>query len=107
MAGYGSYTVGRYITVDLLTYTYTAEEGHQRRIELAHKVWARVENITRAEYFEAERAGIRPELCLSVRAHLYRGQAGVRIPSGSESEPLEVYRTYTDSGRTSLFLRRR
>lgn len=64
--------------------------GVAKKKRTARRVYCKVESVTRAEFFEAGRAGLNPEFRMTMFAGDYLGETVV----GYKGKMYAVYRTY-------------
>lgn len=75
----------------LINVSYTTDEiGNDRESTVEADVFCEVTSASRAEFFSAAQAGLRPEYKFKIWAHEYGGQTKVRY-DGLE---FEIYRTF-------------
>ena len=78
-------------TITLIGETVTADSsGVERSTPTSRTIFAQVDNITRAEFFEAGRAGLNPQFKFVVFAGDYEGETIVKY----NGKRYAVYRTY-------------
>lgn len=81
--------------IDLIDAVYSKDEyGVPKTAESARQVFARVESVTRAEFFGGGRNGLNPEFKFLVFAGDYRGERTI-IYKGFR---YGIYRTYRGGG---------
>lgn len=77
--------------ITLLTTTYTSDAIGQRRAEKkATRIYCQVDSVSRAEWHDAGRNGIRPEFVFTVLAAEYNGELEIEY----NGKAYAVYRTY-------------
>lgn len=75
----------------LICANYTADEiGNDRESTVETDVFCEVASASRAEFFSAAQAGLRPEYKFKIWAHEYGGQTKVRY----DGREFEIYRTF-------------
>lgn len=90
--------------VKLISEEYTFDEiGRQISQRTEKEVFARVESVSRSEFFNAGQAGLKPEYKVTVWTDEYGGELLVEY----NEVVYAVYRTYLDKDRTELYLRRK
>lgn len=84
-------------TVQLITTTYERDElGQPIPVETARTVFCNLGSITRAEWFEAGRNGMKPQYKLTMFRYDYQGEP-VAVLAGKR---YGIYRTYLGRGDT-------
>ena len=68
----------------------TDEIGNDRESTVETDVFCEVASASRAEFFSAAQAGLRPEYKFKIWAHEYGGQTKVRY----DGREFEIYRTF-------------
>lgn len=87
--------------IELLTSKLTLDDyGVQRQTITAKQIFARVASVTRSEFFNANRAGLNPEMRFEIFHGDYDGQTLVRW----QNKTYAVYRTYHVPGTDYLEL---
>ena len=75
----------------LICVSYTTDEiGNDRESIAETDVFCEVTSASRAEFFSAAQAGLRPEYKFKIWAHEYDGQTKVRY----DGREFEIYRTF-------------
>ena len=75
----------------LINVSYTTDEiGNDRESTVETDVFCEVTSASRAEFFSAAQAGLRPEYKFKIWAHEYGGQTKVRY----DGREFEIYRTF-------------
>ena len=89
----------------LITQTYMKDAIDQQvPAETRREVFCNITGVSAAEFFEAGRAGIRPEYRVTIFAFDYNGESIVEL----EGVRYGVYRTYLKSGEDiELYLERK
>lgn len=85
----------------LITKTMTTDEvGFPIATETEYETFCQVGSVTRAEFFNAGKAGLAPEYVFTVNAVEYEGQTEVEY----EGKRYTIYRTYrTDEDMMELY----
>lgn len=92
--------------ITLVVQTYKEDEiGQPIPTEIRREIWARVESVTRAEFFSAGKNGLSPELVLNTPRVNYEGEKIALV----QGVPYGIYRTYfhADSDEIELYLERK
>ena len=77
--------------VNLLADTITYDDyGVARKTRTSREVFCKVDSVTRAEFFEAGKAGLNPEYRITMFYGDYQGETAVEY----KGKLLSVYRTY-------------
>ena len=87
--------------ITLITKTMTTDEvGFPIAEETEYETFCRVDSISRAEFFNAGKAGMTPEYVFIINAVEYNGQTEVEY----EGKRYTIYRTYrTDEDMMELY----
>lgn len=85
----------RTVTIDLISYTTTYDEILQPvKTESSRTVYAQMRSITRAEWFEAGRNGLKPDFCFVMQKLDYQGEEVLAF----NGIKYGIYRTYLARG---------
>ncbi len=87
------------ITLNGQSYT-TDAIGQRIPTATIRKVWARVQSVTRSEWFQGGQNGLRPALVVYTPRVNYRGENAVII----DEKRYSVYRTYYNDGTDEIEL---
>ena len=76
--------------------------------ETSRPVWAHLQSVTRAEWYDAGQKGLQPQLVAVTPIVNYQGELIVRVGEGDAAKRYAVYRTYfgPDSDTIELYLQR-